>query len=72
MDLTLYGTIVALNLTQVMHGRLTRSELQTVQNDCIKEAQNCLKQLENFEQLKVKFGVIEKQGITKCVGRLSN
>ena len=55
-----------------MHGRLTRAELQTAQNDWVREAQNCLKQQENFEELKVKFGLIEEQGITKCVGRLSN
>ena len=57
------------NASDKIHGRLTRAELQTVQNDWVKEAQNCLKQQENFEQLKVKFGVNEEQGITKCVGR---
>ena len=31
-----------------------------------------MKQQENFEQLKVTFGLIKKRGITKCVGRLSN
>ena len=51
-----------------MHGRLTRAELQTAQNDWVREAQNCLKQQEHFEQLKVKFGLIEEQGITKCMG----
>ena len=60
------------NASDKMHGRLTRTELQTAQNDWVKEAQNYLKQQEHFEQLKVKFGLIEEQGITKCVGRLSN
>ena len=55
-----------------MHGRLTRTELQTAQNDWVREAQNCLKQQENFDQLKVQFSLIEEQGITKCVGRLTN
>ena len=68
----IYNCRAKSNASDKMHGRLIRAELQTAQNDWVKEAQNCLKQRENFELLKVKFGLIEEQGITKCVGRLSN
>ena len=66
----IYNCRAKSNAGDRMHGRLTKAELQTAQNDWVREAQNCLKQQENFELLKVKFGLIEEQGITKCVGRL--
>jgi hypothetical protein len=52
--------------------QLARAELHTVQDDWIKEAQNCLKQQGNFEQIKHKLGLVEERGIFKCVGQLNN
>ena len=53
-------------------GKITRAELDKAQQDWVSEAQSCLKQQANFDELKVKFGLVEERGTLKCMGRLQN
>ena len=54
-------------------GHLTKAEFDDAQNEWIKEAQsNLMKNVDVFEQLKQRFGLVNEQGIYRCVGRLGN
>ena len=53
-------------------GKLTRDELRTAEEDWIKAAQTRLRKQEHFDKRVSSLGLVESEGILRCVGRLSN
>ena len=53
-------------------GRLEVSELNEAEIELMKSAQGELKKQGNFKQLVSELGVVEQEGILRCVGRLVN
>ncbi|XP_078366089.1 uncharacterized protein LOC144650313 [Oculina patagonica] len=53
-------------------GRLTKEELTEAEREWLKATQADLRSQKNFQQLKTELGVVESEGILRCVGRLVN
>ena len=53
-------------------GRLSKEELVEAERKWLKTTQDDLQRQENFQQLKNDLGLVESEGVLRCVGRLVN